>query len=126
MFLTNRLWFVFFRLHHILYERLNDIKKISTKQAVAHAKQGKKASAVAIMLALKAPLDIAMDGYYEAFLKMCEQLIDGVMEPTTFEEATREMFNIHAYKVFTIDKLLNNVTKKVLWPALLGFRLFSV
>lgn len=44
---------------------------------------------------------------------MCEKLVDGTLDVTVFEDATREMFNIHAYKIFTIDKLLNNVTKKL-------------
>lgn len=114
-FVTNRHWFVFFRLFQILYERLLEIKKLSAKQVEVHAAGADSDGnvAVSISLALKAPLDIAVDGYYDAFLKMSEKFVDQSIEATSFEETCREMFNIHAYKVFTIDKLITHLAKKL-------------
>ena len=35
------------------------------------------------------------------------------METSTFEDTCREMFGVHAYIVFTIDKLVQNIVRQV-------------
>ena len=37
------------------------------------------------------------------------------METTIFEDTCREMFGVHAYIVFTIDKLVQNIVRQVSW-----------
>ena len=35
------------------------------------------------------------------------------MESSSFEDTCREMFGVHAYIVFTIDKLVQNIVRQV-------------
>ena len=37
----------------------------------------------------------------------------GNMETSVFEDTCREMFGVHAYIVFTIDKLVQNTVRQV-------------
>ena len=46
----------------------------------------------------------------------------GNMESSSFEDTCREMFGVHAYIVFTIDKLVTNIVRQVLKPC---FSLFE-
>jgi len=115
-FYANRHWFVYFRLHQIIYTRLRDIKAMSNGIAKKHA--AKMASGVgpspAIALCLRTPLEYAPDGYFDAFLNITEKLIDNAIDATTFEDTVREMFNTAAYKMFTIDRLLTSIAKKLM------------
>lgn len=115
VFYANRHWFVYLKLHQIVYERLLEIKNMSdgiAKKHAARAASGKGPSA-AITLSLRTPLEFAQDGYFDAFLSTTEKFVNGDIDAAIFEETTREMFNTTAYKVFTIDRLLNAIQKKL-------------
>ena len=49
-------------------------------------------------------------------------LISGNMDSTNFEDTCREMFGVHAYIAFTMDKLVQNIVRQVeawtliIWP----------
>ena len=51
--------------------------------------------------------------YYKHFLELTEELLDNHMDITVYEDAVREMFNVNAYKVFTIDKLVLVTVRQV-------------
>ena len=38
---------------------------------------------------------------------MVKNLLDGNMDSQTYEDTLREMFGIHAYVSFTLDKVIN-------------------
>lgn len=59
------------------------------------------------------PVDIEVEDYYSAFLEMVRNLLDGNMEPTQYEDSLREMFTIHAYTAFTMDKLIQSIVRQV-------------
>ena len=40
-------------------------------------------------------------------------LISGNMDSTNFEDTCREMFGVHAYIAFTMDKLVQNIVRQV-------------
>ena len=44
---------------------------------------------------------------------MVKSLLDGNLEPTQYEDQLREMYGIHAYIVFTMDKLVQNLVRQV-------------
>lgn len=44
---------------------------------------------------------------------MVRNLLDGNIEPTQYEDTLREMFTIHAYIGFTVDKLIQNIVRQV-------------
>lgn len=51
-------------------------------------------------------IDLRPEDYYAAFLDMVKNLLDGNMEPLVYEDTLREMFGIHAYLAFTLDKVI--------------------
>lgn len=50
---------------------------------------------------------------YNQLLEMIRNLLDGQMDSNQFEDAARELFFIHAYPIFTVDKLIQNMVKQV-------------
>ena len=54
-----------------------------------------------------------MEEYYSAFLEMVRNLLDGNMEASQYEDSLREMFTIHAYIAFTMDKLIQSIVRQV-------------
>lgn len=54
-----------------------------------------------------------MEDYYSAFLEMVRNLLDGNMEASQYEDSLREMFTIHAYIAFTMDKLIQSIVRQV-------------
>ena len=56
---------------------------------------------------------IPVEEYYPAFLDMVRNLLDGNMDSSTYEDSLREMFGIHAYIAFTMDKIINNCVRQV-------------
>jgi histone deacetylase complex regulatory component SIN3 len=57
--------------------------------------------------------EIAPEDYYPYFLEMVKNLLDGNLEASQFEDQLREMFGIHAYIGFTMDKLVQNMVRQV-------------
>ncbi|XP_072020842.1 paired amphipathic helix protein Sin3a-like [Amphiura filiformis] len=115
LFFTNNNWYLFLRLHFILCERLKTMydrsEVIASHDGGMHRKKTKSSTAVA--LGLKQPLEIEPEEYYPAFLDMVRNLLDGNMESTAFEDQLREMFGIHAYIAFTMDKVVQNCVRQL-------------
>lgn len=61
-------------------------------------------------------VDVDVEDYYSAFLEMVRNLLDGNMEASQYEDSLREMFTIHAYIAFTMDKLIQNIVRQVCLP----------
>lgn len=51
--------------------------------------------------------------YYGTFLELIKSLLDGNIEGSSYEDQLREMFGIHAYVAFTLDKVIQNIVKQV-------------
>lgn len=58
-------------------------------------------------------MDVDVEDYYSVFLEMVRNLLDGNMEPSQYEDSLREMFTIHAYMAFTMDKLIQSIVRQV-------------
>lgn len=54
-----------------------------------------------------------MDDYYPVFLDMVRNLLDGNMDSSSYEDSLREMFGIHAYIAFTMDKIIHNCVRQL-------------
>lgn len=54
-----------------------------------------------------------LEEYYPAFLDMVRSLLEGSIDPTQYEDTLREMFTIHAYVGFTMDKLVQSIARQV-------------
>ncbi|XP_056595633.1 LOW QUALITY PROTEIN: SIN3 transcription regulator family member Aa [Triplophysa dalaica] len=124
LFYVNNNWYIFFRLHHTLCSRLlrlymqaerlleDDLREREWEREVLGLKRDKNEN-TAVQLRLKEPMDVDVDDYYSAFLEMLRNLLDGNMEASQYEESLREMFTIHAYVAFTMDKLIQNIVRQL-------------
>ncbi|XP_041842175.1 paired amphipathic helix protein Sin3a-like isoform X2 [Melanotaenia boesemani] len=124
LFIVNNYWYVFLRLHHILCSRLLRIYGQAEKQIEEDAREREwekdvlglkreKSENPAIQLKMKEPMDVDVEDYYSVFLEMVRNLLDGNMEPAQYEDSLREMFTIHAYVAFTMDKLIQSIVRQL-------------
>ncbi|XP_043946674.1 paired amphipathic helix protein Sin3b [Protopterus annectens] len=124
LFFVNNNWYFFLRLHQILCSRLLKIYRQAEKQLMEYQAEKEKENILcdskkeksndpAMELRLKQPTEVELEEYYPAFLDMVKSLLDGNIEPTQYEDTLRDMFTIHAYIGFTMDKLIQNVVRQL-------------
>uniref|UniRef100_A0A669DPQ7 Paired amphipathic helix protein Sin3b n=1 Tax=Oreochromis niloticus TaxID=8128 RepID=A0A669DPQ7_ORENI len=123
LFFVNNNWYFFLRLHQTLCSRLLRVYRQAERQLLEHrAEQSRerllmaegrreKACDLAMELRLKQPSK--SKEYYPAFLDMVRSLLDGNLDSTQYEDTLREMFTIHAYIGFTIDKVIHNIIRQL-------------
>uniref|UniRef100_A0A3P8USN6 SIN3 transcription regulator family member Aa n=1 Tax=Cynoglossus semilaevis TaxID=244447 RepID=A0A3P8USN6_CYNSE len=124
LFYINNNWYIFLRLHQTLCSRLlrlygqaerqieEEVRERDWEREVLGFKK-EKSDNPAIQLRLKEPMDIEVEDYYSAFLEMVRNLLDGNMEASQYEDSLREMFTIHAYMAFTMDKLIQSIVRQL-------------
>uniref|UniRef100_A0A4W6CNM8 Paired amphipathic helix protein Sin3a n=1 Tax=Lates calcarifer TaxID=8187 RepID=A0A4W6CNM8_LATCA len=124
LFYVNNNWYIFLRLHQTLCSRLlrlygqaerqieEEVRERDWEREVLGLKKEKNDNP-AIQLRLKEPMDIEVEDYYSAFLEMVRNLLDGNMEASQYEDSLREMFTIHAYIAFTMDKLIQSIVRQL-------------
>ncbi|XP_072834009.2 paired amphipathic helix protein Sin3b isoform X1 [Pogona vitticeps] len=124
LFFANNNWYFFLRLHQTLCSRLLKIYRQAQKQLLEYRTEkerekllceGRKerASDPAMELRLKQPSEVELEEYYPAFLDLVRNLLDGNIDPVQYEDTLREMFTIHAYIGFTMDKLVQNIVRQL-------------
>ncbi|VVA90834.1 unnamed protein product [Arabis nemorensis] len=91
VFYGNDSYYVLFRLHQMLYERIQSAKKHSEKK-------------------WKAPDNSTPDAY-PRFMDALYNLLDGSSDNTKFEDECRAIFGAQAYVLFTLDKLVQKFVK---------------
>ncbi|KYN12810.1 PREDICTED: paired amphipathic helix protein Sin3b isoform X1 [Trachymyrmex cornetzi] len=114
LFMGSNNWYLFLRLHHILCERLTKMydRAVALAEEESKYKQQRRES-TAVALRLKPKSEIEIEDYYPAFLDMVKNVLDGNMESTAYEDTLREMFGIHAYIAFTLDKVVNYAVRQL-------------
>lgn len=75
----------------------------------------KSHESVATALRLNPKSDVQTEDYYPAFLDMLKNVLDGNMDANNFEDSMREMYGIHAYISFTLDKARLLEFNKLKW-----------
>lgn len=116
LFMGNNYFYLFFRLHHLLCERLLKMNKISEELENENAKERrnrKNEESVCQMLGLAPPRDDPKSDLYGYFLDLTRQLLDNNINSSSFEDRIREKFTIHGYVTFTIDKLIQNIVRQL-------------
>ncbi|XP_038622994.1 paired amphipathic helix protein Sin3a isoform X2 [Tachyglossus aculeatus] len=124
LFYVNNNWYIFMRLHQILCLRLLRICSQAERQIEEENREREwerevlgikrdKSDSPAIQLRLKEPMDMDVEDYYPAFLEMVRNLLDGNMDSSQYEDSLREMFTIHAYIAFTMDKLIQSIVRQL-------------
>ncbi|KAI0674609.1 hypothetical protein C8Q78DRAFT_1015738 [Trametes maxima] len=118
-FYTNTAFYVMLRLLELLYSRLQLFKNI-TKELAANGTDPMEPNPTLLSKAIKD--DLAKMGdrinhaahFYDLMLESCEKLFDNEIEQHVFEELMRYMFGLkHAYKLFTVDKVIGALIKQV-------------
>jgi paired amphipathic helix protein Sin3a len=62
-------------------------------------------SSTAVALRLKPLNELEINEYYPAFLDLLKNLLDGNVDSNTYEDKLRDMYGIHAYMAFTLDRV---------------------
>lgn len=105
MFFANNNWYLFIRLHAILCDRLHMMYEQAHKLIIEEKKvRSKNHESVATALKLNTKSDIQTEDYYPVFLNMLKNVLDGNLDSSNYEDSMREMYGIHAYVSFTLDK----------------------
>ncbi|KAK7571866.1 hypothetical protein V9T40_014338 [Parthenolecanium corni] len=116
LFYADNHWYLFLRLHQILCDRLSRMYEraniIAKQESYSRESSARKESA-AISLRLKPKPEIEVEDYYPAMLDMVKNVLDGNMDSTTYEDTLREMFGIHAYIAFTLDKVVSHAVRQL-------------
>ncbi|CAL1277736.1 unnamed protein product [Larinioides sclopetarius] len=111
---VNNHWYIFFRLHQILCLRLWKLyerARILISEELKDQEERKKSTALALRLKPRSNIDVEL--YYQAFMDMVKNLLDGNLESSQYEDSLREMFGIHAYLGFTLDKVIQNMVRQL-------------
>jgi paired amphipathic helix protein Sin3a len=112
--ICNNNWYLFYRLHHILCERLTKMYNQAVIIANEESKDKKdRKECTAVALRLIPSNTIEPEDYYPAFIDMVKNLLDGNMDAQSYEDTLREMFGIHAYISFTLDKVVGNAVRQL-------------
>nr|GMD56502.1 paired amphipathic helix protein Sin3-like 2 isoform X1 [Ipomoea batatas] len=97
VFYGNDSFYVLFRLHQILYERLL-LAKLNSSSPDSKWKTGKENSS----------------DPYARFMTSLYSLLDGSSENSKFEDDCRSIIGNHSYVLFTLDKLIYKLVKQLL------------
>ncbi|KAF7312188.1 HDAC-interact domain-containing protein [Mycena indigotica] len=112
-FFTNTGFYSLLRLLEILCSRLSIFKKLSSTGGPKQLPTDPGAFPHPDTINLGEPI-AQPEHFYDILLQSCEQLFENNVEPHIFEDQMRYMFGVkHAYKIFTIDKLLAALVKQV-------------
>jgi hypothetical protein len=100
LFFGSNAYYVFFRLHQFLYERLATAKNLAYKSRRTSSKK-------------KVP--VTGDDRYARFCSLLNELVDGEgLEANKFEDELRNLLGASSYILFTIDKLISQLVKQSL------------
>jgi len=113
MLMGNNNIYLFMRLHSILTERLGKIYDQALIIAAEDGVNNDKKESTAAALRLKPKNGLSSTDYYPAFLDLVRNLLDGNMENQAYEDTLREMFGIHAFTAFTLDKVIGNAVRQL-------------
>ena len=114
LLMANNHWYLFLRLHCTLCERLLTMYE---QALVIAAEEGEESTArkenTATALRLKPKSGLSPSNYYPTFKDMVMSVLDGNMDPNAYEDTLREMFGIHAFTAFTLDKVIANAVRQL-------------
>ncbi|CAG7726194.1 unnamed protein product [Allacma fusca] len=110
---VNTCWYVFLRLHFILCERLSKMREKAKQLLEEEMKDPTEKNSAASILRLRPKHDVDVEYYYPFFLELVRNLLDGNIEAGNYEDTLREMFGIHAYIAYTLDKVVANAVRQL-------------
>ncbi|KAI3502431.1 hypothetical protein L1887_30500 [Cichorium endivia] len=96
VFYGNDDFYVFFRLHQILYSRLEEAKEKSLVEK------------------WRGSNDTTPNDSYARFLDLLYSFLDGAIDSAKYEDECRAVLGTWSFPVFTLDKLIDKLTKLLL------------
>ncbi|KAL7610919.1 hypothetical protein Lser_V15G11480 [Lactuca serriola] len=96
VFYGNDDFYVFFRLHQILYSRLEEAKEKSLVEK------------------WRGSNDATPNDSYARFLDLLYSFLDGAIDSAKYEDECRAVLGTWSFPVFTLDKLIDKLTKLLL------------
>ncbi|ORX65773.1 hypothetical protein K493DRAFT_412767 [Basidiobolus meristosporus CBS 931.73] len=116
-FYGSNVFYVFFRLYQLLYSRVESIKakasKVPRKIPYTETKSVAGSLSLRHKVEVLADMDYTNANYYQEFLSLVDRLFEGEIDQQGYEEGMRYLFGIHAYVVFTIDKLVMAILRQI-------------
>lgn len=113
--IANTNIYVFFRHLTTLYERLYEVRKINEEVTKEINSRKIVQFAKDLNLISQQLKDMGLDfegaDAYEQLLHLCKRLIEGDIEHQWFEESLRQAYNNKAFKLYTVDKVLQSLVK---------------
>ncbi|XP_024995556.1 paired amphipathic helix protein Sin3-like 3 isoform X2 [Cynara cardunculus var. scolymus] len=100
VFYGNDDFYVFFRLHQILYTRLEEAKEKS------------------LIERWRGSNDTTPNDSYARFLDLLYSFLDGAIDSAKYEDECRAVLGTWSFPVFTLDKLIDKLTKLLLTIAM--------
>ena len=107
LFYGNATFYVFFRLFQVCHDRLAKAKEL--------ARSPPNNSQFAFLMAMSQGEDKPESEYdkWKSFMKILYAFCNGTKEQTIFEDECRALFGTQAYVLFTLDKVIVQLTKQV-------------
>ncbi|ODM93614.1 Paired amphipathic helix protein Sin3a [Orchesella cincta] len=103
LFFGNAIWYGFFRLHHILCERLSQIYDLGGSNLTEDDMLG---GTVTGQLGYKPEPIVDQEKCYLTFTQLLKNLIDCEIDNNEYEDRLRNLFGTQAYIAFTMDKMI--------------------
>ena len=113
LMMANNHWYLFLRLHNLLCERLMQMYEHALVIAAEEEEGGGRSESTATALRLKPKNGLSPSNYYPAFKDMVMSVLDNNMDCVAYEDTLREMFGIHAFTAFTLDKVIANAVRQL-------------
>lgn len=115
LFYVDEHWYLFLRYYQLLCDRLHRMYDEALRIGERQRREvdNRTEEPAAELLNLRSQPKFAPDEYYPAFLDAVLSLIDGNLVNLQYENQLREIFSIHAYIAFTLDKVILNCVKQV-------------
>ncbi|KAK9384823.1 hypothetical protein V1515DRAFT_610189 [Lipomyces mesembrius] len=114
---ANTTIYCFFRLFYILYKRLEEVKDLEPEVStdISSRKPVEFAKELGIVSSKIQDMGLAFTGEscYGQLLDMCEKLIEGDLEHQWFEESLRQAYRNRAFRIYTVDKVVQAIAKHV-------------
>ncbi|KAJ1934961.1 hypothetical protein GGF37_006180, partial [Kickxella alabastrina] len=117
-FYTNSSYYVFLRLFQILYERFSKLRELGP-ECQGKVQQAQQAQSVATKLGMRAQsevlkgYDLENTDFYAIFLELVDQFLQGQLDTNSFDEGMRVLYGTHAYRILTVDKVMQAVSKNI-------------
>ncbi|CAG8603504.1 7985_t:CDS:10 [Funneliformis mosseae] len=117
-FFGNNAFYCFFRFLQMLFSRLEQMKEGAQEKASNSMNKSLNDAATDLgiqnnRLDPEIDMDLNHGDPYTVMIELIEKQFDGEMELPTFEESLRYIYGTKAYIMFTVDKLVQNMTKQM-------------